>query len=96
MSPYKNHILRNNRSMCITSEILLDMVDICGRKHPSFAGLKDAAVADGVCSWPTAHTKLHWLIDNGYLVSEIDQSDRRAKRLRVTVKGDRYLREVSK
>jgi hypothetical protein len=96
MSPYKNHILRNAKGMCITSEILLDMVDICGRRRPSFTGLKDAAVVDGVCSLPTAHTKLHWLIDNGYLVSEINQHDRRAKILRVTLKGDRYLREVNK
>lgn len=95
MSPYELHMHRAKRGMSPTSEILLDMIAICGKKPPMFVEIKRAAVVDGVCSLPSGHIHLHWLIKNGYLVAEQCKNNRRAKRLLITAKGWRHIKEVS-
>ena len=94
MKPYEQHMQRKRRGMPVAAEILLDMVATCGEHAPTIVQLKRAAEVDGVCSFPNAHEKLHWLITNSYVKAATDLQDVRKKRLFVTAKGRKYLKEV--
>lgn len=95
MSPYEQHMHRSKRGMSPTCEVLLDRIAICGKQHPNFAEIKKAAVIDGVCSLPSGHIHLHWLLEHGYLTAEQCKQDSRAKRISLTAKGWRYINEVT-
>lgn len=91
MSAYQQHIYRTAVDMSVTSEILMDMVFLCGINQPMINDIRSAAVIDRVCSFPTAYAKLHWLVDRGYVGLKVDEKDARIKRMHITTKGVRHI-----